>query len=143
MTWARGAVTMMTLAGIWPGGMPEALAQKRQRDLITREELVSSAQKSEDLYQAIRSLRPHFLLPPRGIRTLGAAPPEPTVLYVDGTKQGGLDGLKSILTMHVEEVRYLEPSRAQHEYGFTHSGGAVIVKLAKFTKPPAKPDSGG
>ena len=143
MTWTRAVVTTMTLAGMWPGATPHALAQKRQRDLITRGELAASAQKGQDVYQAIRSLRPHFLAPPRGNRTLGAAPPAPTVLYVDGNKQGDLENLKTILTRIVEEVRYLEPSKAQDKYGLGHSGGAVLVKLVKLTRPPAKPDSGG
>ena len=105
-------------------------AQKRQRDVITREELSNSGQKDQDIYAAIRSLRPHFLAPPRGVRTLGAAPPAPVVVYINGMK-GDVAMLRTTMTVDVVEVRYLEPARAEDEFGSTHSGGAILVKTAK------------
>ncbi len=121
--------------------VPEpASAQGRKRDLITRAELLASAQKSTDLYQAIRSIRPHFVAPPRGVRTIGASPPAPIVVYVDGNRQGDVSVLNSIMTMNVYEVAYLEPSKAQDEYGITHSGGAILIKLFKgVEKEPPSP----
>ncbi len=119
----------------------DLLAQKRQRDLITRQEFQESSHKNSDLYQAIRSIRPHFLTAPRGVRSLGAAPPTPIVVYLDGTRQGEIDALKLILADRVEEVRYLEPAKAQDEFGASHSGGALLVKLYKGppSPPPATP----
>lgn len=105
-------------------------AQKRQRDVITREELSNSGQKDQDLYAAIRSLRPHFLAPPRGVRTMGAAPPAPVAVYVDDMKSD-LSALRSIPASDALEVRYLEPGKAQDEFGTTHSGGAILVKTTR------------
>lgn len=112
----------------------QASAQKRQRDLITREEILNSAHQSQDLFQLIRSLRPHFLAPPRGVRTLGGGQMQPASLYVDGVRVGELDGLRVIIAGTVEEVRYLDPSRAENEYGPQGRGGAVVVKLFKGAK---------
>jgi hypothetical protein len=116
----------------------DATAQKK-RDVITRDEIQQSAHKDLDLHRVVRSLRPHFLAPPRGQRTLGMAPPAPVALYVDGSRMGGLDGLQQISAADVDEVRYLEPARAQETYGITVSGGAVLVTMNKSRKAPQKP----
>jgi hypothetical protein len=109
-------------------GSAQNQAQSRQRDLITREELVQSAQKHQDLEKAIRSLRPHFLRRPAGVRSMAGMGPAAVQLYIDGIKQTELGSLVLIQTLDVEEVRYLEPARAQEQYGITHSGGVIQVK---------------
>lgn len=134
----RAVMAVVVVAGFgWSAGPEAAAAQKRQRDVITREEIQASAHRDMDLFQAVRSLRPHFLAPPRGNRTMGSGRPANTVVYIDGNKAGELDALKNIPAANVEEVRYLDPARAEEEYGITHNGGAVLVKLAQAPKPPA------
>lgn len=140
MSRTRLVLTAMAVAGSWLSVSPgQAAAQKKERNLITRLEIVSSPQKDSDILAVIRSLRPHFLAPPRGVRSLGGGMPAPTVLYVNGTKSGELDGLKYILAADVMEVRYLEPVKAQEEFGTDHSGGAVLVKLMEGSKPRPVP----
>ena len=123
----------------------DAEAQRRDRDLITRDELVQSSQKSTDLYQAVRSLRSHFLQGPRGPRSINADPARTgaevqtgtmragetpkAVLYVNGARSGDLEMLRSIQTINVEEVRYLNPNAAAMQFGPGHDGGAILVKL--------------
>lgn len=128
----RGA---LVIAGVILATNPaNALAQKRNRDLITRDEIMNSAQREQDLWQAVRSLRPHFLAPPRGVRTMGNAPPGETIVVVDGKRDSGLDALKMIMAADVDEVRYLDPSRSQSEFGTFATGGAVVVKIRKADK---------
>lgn len=134
-------LTMLVGVGVALAGADQAEAQKRQRDVITLLELEQTGKKAQDLYQAIRSLRPHFLQPPRGTRTMGSYTPDPTVVYVDGLRTGDLETLKTISTQNVFEVRYFEPSKAQEEFGMNHSGGAVLVRTMK-SRPVEKPDSG-
>ena len=134
-----------------------AEAQKKDRNTITREEIMASAQKDGDLFQAIRSLRPHFLQKPRGQRTMdlsmsgagagsagaqgsrsagaGNATPDP-LAYVNGNRLGELNLLKTVLAADVFEVKYLDPIKAQEEYGPDASGGAVVVQLVKGIKNP-------
>ena len=149
----RGVVSL-AMVGFASLGLTSAMAaQKKDRKTITREEIMESAQKDGDLYQAIRSIRPHFLQKPRGQRSMDVAmssggssagaqgamrvgsgvAPEPTV-YVNGTKLGELNLLKSILAADVFEVKYLDPVKAQDEYGPDHNGGAIIVTLVKGIK---------
>lgn len=117
-----------------------AHAQKRQRDRITREEIESSPHKNLDAFQLIRNLRPHFLEPPKGVRSFGGsnAPFMPIALYVDGRKDTGIDALKIMDPLTIEEVRYLDPTRSENEFGPTAANGAVVVKLRKV-KPRTLP----
>ena len=122
LTFALAAVTLCTVS-------TDAAAQKKkQRDVITQEEIKDGGQLDRDLGSAIRSLRPHFLAPPRGVRTMGAGMIYPLVLYVDGIRQPDIDALVSVMAKDVREVRYLEPSQSSNAYGITANGGAIVVK---------------
>lgn len=139
-------LALATAAALSPFAAAPAEAQKRDRDRITREELEASAQKSTDLYRAIKSLRAHMLSGSRGVRSMGiergvddrgnptlqaggrAIPP---VVYIDGSRSGDAEVLKSVLTTSVAEVRFLDPNKALMEYGTGHEGGAILVTLLK------------
>jgi len=161
MTRIRSVGLAALLAGGWILLAPDqALAQKKQRDLITREEIESSPKRSDYIYDVIRSLRPHFLEAPRGVRRTGidgaasrmpgASPTRPglgvggstateVAVFINQNRMGGIDVLKGIQAEQVEEVRYFDPSRAEAEFGLTlGAGGAIVVKLYKG-KPPEKP----
>jgi hypothetical protein len=141
MTKTRLAFTILALAGASLFVTPaSAIAQKKkQRDIVTREEIEKSAQSALDLFTAVRSLRPHFLEPARGIRTLGNGTVPPTAVYVDGRRETGLDALRSLPAMAAQEIRYLDPTKAAGEYGESAAGGAVVVKLYREPKGPAAP----
>jgi hypothetical protein len=130
-----GTLTLL-IAGAIMLAPQELSAQKKQRDVITREEILQSSHKELDLHRAVRSLRPHFLAAPRGQRTMGAAPAAPIALYIDDARSGDVNSLKDVAAMDVQEVRYLEPSKAQERFGMTHSGGAILVTLFKGPRPP-------
>jgi hypothetical protein len=121
------AVVLAGLVAVLP---TNAQAQKRDRDKITREDIEGSAQKDQDIYQVIRSLRPHFLAPARGSRSMGGSS-SPMALYVDGVRETDVNQLKAIPASVVEEVRYLDPTRSESEYGSNAAGGAVVVKRMK------------
>ncbi|HYC49843.1 MAG TPA: hypothetical protein VEB19_01915 [Gemmatimonadaceae bacterium] len=122
---ALGAVTLLP---------SQAEAQKRQRDRITREEILESPYKDLDLYQVIRNIRPHFLEAPRGVRSTGNSIINPIVVYIDGRKDTGLDALKLMAARDAEDVRYFEPSKSMAEFGPTANGGAVVIKRYKAPK---------
>jgi hypothetical protein len=136
MTIRSGLLAVCLAAGWLILAPAEGLAQKKQRDVITREEILGSGQRDMDLHRAVRSLRPHFLAAPRGQRTMGAAPAAPVALYIDQARSGDVNGLKDVAAIDVQEVRYLEPAKAQERYGMSHSGGAILVTLFKGPKAP-------
>lgn len=130
------ALLLAVLAAVAPGQLH---AQKKpQRDLVTRDELLASAHKEGDLYTALRSLRPRFLEPPTGIRSItGNSIQKPTTVIIDGKPMGGIETLQTIGASMVEEVRYMEPSKAGTEFGEVANGGAVVVKMFR-SKPKPK-----
>ena len=129
MSMRFGLTAMMLAAGFVMAAPSHAVAQKKSRDVITQEEIEKSGQKDQDLLAAIRSLRPHFLEGPRGVRTMGSGMIYPLVVVVDGRKVTGLDDLVTILAKDVKEVRYLDPNRSQNEYGTNANGGALVIRL--------------
>ena len=117
-----------------PSQASEAPSPKTQRDVLTREEILNSPQDVLTVYAAIQALRPHFLAAPMGVRPTGAK--KTIAVYVNGTIQPGVEALQGITAGNVEEVRYLEPMKAQTEFGPVASGGAVVVRLRKASADP-------
>jgi hypothetical protein len=110
-----------------------AECQKKQRDLLTREELLTLEKEDLNLFDAIRRLKPHFLEAPKGRRTLGGGAQYPIVVVVDG-RRGDTQMLEQLRALDVREVRYLEPARAQSEYGITANSGAIVIKRVNATE---------
>ena len=125
---SRFVLALVTIATLMALPAP-SMAQKRQRDLITRDEILATPQVDRDLYEVIRHLRPHFLQLRPGVRTMGNSMPVEVSVYIDRKRDIGLEALKGIRPDLVEEVRYLDPSKAESEFGFAAAGGAVMVKL--------------
>ena len=140
MTIRVGAMTMLLGAASLAVTPADSFAQKRQRDVLTQEEIEASPVHAADLHRAIRSLRPHFLTPARGVRTLGNSIQEPLAVYLNGARQSGEDALRTIQAASVEEVRYLDPNKAGNEFGPKASGGALLVKLRKQTNATSPPE---
>ena len=107
----------------------EAVAQRRQPDRITREEIDASPHRQLDIHELIRRTKPGFL------SSNGAARGVPTALYIDGRKHGGIDALKSIAATRVQDVVFFEPARATTEFGPQAASGAIVIKLRRDAKP--------
>jgi hypothetical protein len=144
MTTLRAGLAALVLAG---GSMllspTRSAAQHKQRDLLTRTEIQASAKRDDDLYSALRVLRPQFLETAPGQMSFGMSPVMHPVVYIDGRREPSVDGLHTIKASDVEEVRYLDPSKAAVEYGPSSSGGAVVIKMHKPTPgdPLGRPDT--
>jgi hypothetical protein len=111
-------------------GPPEPPPPPGERDVLRRDEIMSSTARQGDLFDAIQSLRPRFLSTPRGVVTRSSTSSSPVAVFVEGIRQtGGLEVLRQISAAKVAEVRYLDPMSAQGEYGFAATGGALLVKL--------------
>jgi hypothetical protein len=134
--------SLLTAAASLALAPTESAGQRRQRDRITREEILASPHRELDLFQVVRSLRPHFLAPPPGVRSLGGAYARlPVAVYVNGVQETGLEALRTIAATHVEEVRYLDPTQSENEFGPRASGGALVIRLYKASRaaPPPAP----
>jgi len=138
-----------------------AIAQKppkKEQNRISREELVDASAKYSTLYEAIRRLRPQFLIPKmsRGATgDVGLAPggtttrdpndptgysPQSTgrvlpVVYVDGRPVGDIMVLKTYQTTGIEEVRLLTQNEALTAFGAGPEGGVIAVKIHLDRQP--------
>ncbi|MGD8321053.1 MAG: hypothetical protein PVJ02_11370 [Gemmatimonadota bacterium] len=84
---------------------------------IVESELQSMQQLS--VYDAIGRLRPNWL------RGRGGATP---VVMVDGNRQaGGMDVLRSLPVVDIQELRYMSAADATTRYGTGFDGGAILV----------------
>lgn len=92
------------------------------RNLITAEEVAAAAERN--LFDVVSRLRPNWLRP-RGTETaLGRVP---VVVYVDGTRRGGVDVLSNIRPDEVTEIRFLDGPDATLRYGINVGGGVIEV----------------
>jgi len=107
-----------------------------EHDVLTREEILASTSNTGDVLQAIQSLRPTFLQTHPSAHSKRSAAALPLAVYVGRIRQTGLDALKSINAANVAEVRYLDPTAAQNQFGFVATGGALVIKLYETPKNP-------
>lgn len=128
--------TVFVLVGC---GGPRSGASKpipSERNRLTREEILSSNARQGDLYEAIRSLRPQFFMAAPSVHSVGSTASMPLVVYFGRLRQSGIEVLRSVSAINVDEVRYLDPTASQNEFGPMASGGALIVVLRDPDKHP-------
>ena len=104
----------------------QSSAHKPRRDpnLITAEELAAKPEQS--LYDAVRALRPAWLMRGRPTALMPANEGQ-LIVYVDGTRFGDIESLRQILPSAAWAVRYYSPSDAEAHFGPGHLNGAIEV----------------
>lgn len=122
---AVAAATWAVMTACASGGAQRGEAAE-DRDVILRAEL--EAASALDLYTLIDQRRPRWLTA-RGERTFES--PNTVSVVVDGVQRGGLEVLRSIRTVAVEEVRYVNARDATTMYGPDMAGGAILVVLRR------------
>ncbi len=86
------------------------------RNVISAEQLANSLDR--DVYDVIRRLRPAWLRPRGNLVALA---------FVDNTRLGDLEQLRSIAVEIVQEVRYYSATDATTRFGTGYPGGVVQV----------------
>ncbi len=139
-----GLLAVATLAGVVSAaGQQVSTPANRNRRVITTEE-IEQAQET-NAFQVVEKLRPEFLVSMTRRHTLdrgatqqadlGYSQPDPqptAAVFVDGTEMGGLDELRQIQSITVEEIRYLSGSEAQTKYGPRFPAGVIEVRLKNY-----------
>jgi hypothetical protein len=126
--WFLAAASALAIAVLGCGGQPAGGGPTpRDRNVLTHDEIVTSARDGSDLFEAVQSLRPHFFEPPPGVQP--AAMPHGTTVYIDARRAGGIEALHSLTAGAVEEVRYLGPTQSQNEYGPRATVVTLVVRL--------------
>ena len=108
------------------GGASGASAPTARRDpnVITAEEIRTTP--AQTLYDAVRALRPAWMMRSRPT-ALSQQQQTQLLVYVDGTRFGGMDSLRRLNPGSVQAVRYYSPSSAEARFGPGHLQGAIEV----------------
>ncbi|MDZ4675544.1 MAG: TonB-dependent receptor plug domain-containing protein [Gemmatimonadota bacterium] len=131
----RTAVMFATLALVTTA---TAEAQRRDRNLITAEEI--AAEKSQSiLYEIVKVLRPQWFRASGARQMSGSGTSGTTttpVLYIDGVRMDSHQLMNSIPPDRVKEVKYLSPRDAHLRYGMGHEAGVIEVSTTRVNDPP-------
>lgn len=108
------------------GPAPDGRVANRRVDLntIAREEIGET--HAGNAYDLIRVRRPMWLS--AGSATASRNPGgSPVVVYVNTSRMGGPDALRTISAADVGSIRYYDPAAANIQFGNGHLSGAIQV----------------
>jgi len=106
------------------GSRSQTSGPRKDPNLITVEEL--SAHPATTLYEAVRALRPAWMMRSRPTAVLPQNQGQ-LLVYVDGTRFGNMASLRQLTTNGVVAVRFLSPGSAEARYGLGHLLGAIEI----------------
>src|SRR5512146_3217937 len=91
--WNRFSIRLVSVALLvslgctGPGAQPGHVAPLR-REILSRDEIMSSSAQHGDLYDAIRSLRPNFLMRDPGVHSNASTSSLPVAVFIGNARQG-------------------------------------------------------
>ena len=101
-------------------------------NIITRAEIAEAG--SNDAYRLVQSLRRSWLQTrgPTSFRqsadeSFDSQQPD-VVVYLDGTRLGGPEELRTLSSENIEQIEFLNAARANARFGTGHVNGAILVK---------------
>jgi hypothetical protein len=111
-----------------------APAATRNREVITRDELVAPGVGALSVLDAVRSLRPQFLTvrATSSVYVPGTIDDEAGQVHssLDGSKVGPLNDLATIRASAVRQIRYLTAAAAHEKFGqASHQGPVIVVTM--------------
>ena len=133
----RQLCTSMLLAAVWAcAGSPSTAndgngpATARNADVITAEELADPSVANGDALEAVKRLRPRFLMT-RGASSVKNTTAGNVHVSVDNGPLLTVENLSCLRSNQIAEIRYLNASDAAQRFGSNAAGGGVIVVKSK------------
>lgn len=120
------AVTLLVLGACGPAPVSNDPFSGRNRNVLLQDEITGSRSIGATAYDLLAQLRPEYLRN-RGSVSIRDNVQATAVVYVDGTKFGALDALRSVSAEHIFRVDYLSASDATTRFGTDHTGGAILI----------------
>jgi hypothetical protein len=105
-----------------PGAKP---GRPAIRNVILADEIARVG--ATNALEAIQRLQPRMLAKQRGPSSINFENQNQIVVYLDGSRFGGIETLSLIQAMPIIEIRYLSASEATIRYGTGNSGGAIVI----------------
>ncbi|CAN5872694.1 hypothetical protein BH11GEM1_BH11GEM1_07310 [soil metagenome] len=98
----------------------------RRSDVITAEELADPSVAAGDALEAVRRLRPSFLMS-RGATSIKNTTAGSVHVSIDGAPLLTVDNLSRLRPAQILEIRYRTATDAAQQFGISAGGGAVIL----------------
>ena len=98
------------------------------RNVIGFEEIESRGLVGGTAWDLINSLRPNFLNS-RGPTSLQSAVQAYPVVYLDGTRYGDIQTLKTISADSIRMVEYMTAGDATTRFGTDHASGVILLVM--------------
>jgi len=95
-------------------------------DIITREQLEAQGTQQEDPYAVIQRLRPNWLRAKTASFSAGGR--IYPVVFLNGTRYGELDTLRSFRITEIESIQYIGATDATTRFGTGYQGGIIMVR---------------
>lgn len=95
------------------------------RNLITADEIQRVG--ATTALEAIQRLQPRMLEKQRGPSSINFEGQAQIMVYVDGSRLGGIDTLTLIQSAAIAEIRFLSASEATIRYGTGNAAGAIVI----------------
>lgn len=91
--------------------------------VLTQEEMARAGHN--DAFSAVQSMRPQWLRV-RGASSMSGGG-EAVQVYLDGSRLGGVDHLRSLTVTSISTISHLDGLEATQRYGLGHGAGAILV----------------
>jgi hypothetical protein len=88
------------------------------------------ASTARNAYELVQQLRPTWLRA-RGTQSIQNPGSTFPVVYVNGTREGSIEALRTVEIALVREVEFLSAPQATTRFGTGHSGGAILVHFRR------------
>ena len=113
------------------GGASDGSSPRPRRDVITQEQIAET--NETNIYAVVETLRSNWLRE-RGNDTLIREPTRVQV-YLDGTRLGGVETLRSISSASVSYVQHFDGIAASARWGLGHGQGVIYVATQPTRQP--------
>jgi len=133
-TLALGGLVLLAACGAASGSArsPGEPAPARRSDVVTLEDLAKTS-ASSSLSEALHALRPNWFL--KHPSTLRPDKEGDIVVYLDQSRLGGPESLRTIPVRGVTLVRHYSATEAEARFGLGHLHGAIPVSYTHLTLP--------
>jgi hypothetical protein len=122
----------VTLAGCASAG---TTGERSNRNRITTEQL--SRLTADNAYDAVRRLQPQWL-ESRGPSSVSDANPATPAVYLNGSRVGDVEYLRTVPLTTVAEIRYWTPGEASARFGMGLPRGVIeLISKGAGSLPPS------
>ena len=122
---STAALVLLLLSAACGGSRPAGGGPRRDPNVITREEL--TARPFSSAYAAVESLHSNWLQT-RGTDSFNS--PSQIWVYLDGTRLGGIETLRTLTPSSITYIRRIDALEATSRWGINHGQGVILVSTA-------------